>query len=91
MDIEYVISFTGTSQGNADDQMVLSSALATAVGTLETVSSTFIDEQPFEVYWKQGYIEFESGTLIVRFTQPEALRQAASLRQAALDAGATVL
>ena len=90
MHIEHVINFTGTPQDNADDQMVLSAALATAIGTLENVSSTFVDEQPFDILWEEGYLKIETGTSNFMLTQPEALHQAARFRQAALDGGATV-
>ena len=91
MNIEHVINFTGTPQDNADDQMILSAALATAIGTLENVSSMFIDEQPFDVLWEEGYIKIDAGTSSLLLTQSEALHQAARFRQAALDGGATVM
>ena len=90
MKVEHIISFTRTPQENADDQMVLSAALATAIGTVENVSSTFVDGQPFDILWEHGLIKIDAGASILQLTQAEALSQAASLRQAALNAGATV-
>ncbi|MBN2808631.1 MAG: hypothetical protein JXR80_03975 [Deltaproteobacteria bacterium] len=89
--MKHIITFTGTPQENAEDQMTLSQALAIAVGTLENVESSFVDGLTFTLFWEGGFIGFEVGDTTCQLTQPEALHHAAILRQAALSAGATVM
>jgi len=51
MKFEQVITFTGTSQDIAADQILLSTMLAAAVGTQENVSSKLADDFPLDIFW----------------------------------------
>jgi len=76
---------------NPDDNMILSAALATAVGTLENVEGVLMNDIQFSVLWEKGLILIGIEEVAVRLTQDEALHHAALQRRAALDAGATVM
>ena len=91
LEVDHILTFKGLPDENAEDQMRLSAALAEAVGTLESVTSEFVDELHFEVNWERGFIHLNIGSSTFPMTQPEALMQAARLCRAALDGGATVM
>ncbi len=90
MKVKYIICFTGTPEEDAENQMFLSAALAETIGSLNDISSTFVDGLPFEVFWEKEFIKILIGNSILQLTQSEALHQAANLRLAALAAGATL-
>ena len=89
-DNKHILAFTRTPEKNADDQMILSTALSSSVCNLEDISTKFVDGLEFDVYWEEGDIVLEIGSTMFPMSQGEALHQAAMLRQAALDAGAAV-
>ena len=90
MKFEHVISFTGTPQDIAADQILLSTALAAAVGTHDNVSIKFADDCPLDIFWDRGLVNVEAGTSFTILTQSEALHQAAKLYQSALDSGIVI-
>ena len=90
MEIERAITFISTDPSNyAEDQMALSLALATSLGTRKNVSGEFYsDDSLFDILWEQEFIVIKIGSIVLELTQPEALHQAAILLQDAFDGGA---